>query len=325
MLVVGTAAELRADVCVRATNKVVKGKVVTSLSKATRSGKCKNGEVSALTGPQGADGQRRIYGDGSGGAKIIATDETLADPIAMFTDVVINNGATLTVPSGTVIRCTGSFTNNGTILVLPGTRRGRMAVGITTDSLITSYAYAEAGVSVRGAAYGEGGNSANNRSGGLGGKGLSVFEAALLRYPGTRAGGAGAGGLAFEGGGGGGSLVVLCKGGILNGGDIQANGESDGGGGGGGGGGIIILASATSVTSPAESSIFAQGGDGAASTASTGPGGGGGGGIIHLIAPAVDTTGAAVSVFRGAGGVVSSTPMSNTLRIGGPGGGASGG
>jgi hypothetical protein len=36
MLVVGTAAELRADVCVKATNKVVKGKVVTSLSNAKR-------------------------------------------------------------------------------------------------------------------------------------------------------------------------------------------------------------------------------------------------------------------------------------------------
>ena len=62
----------RADVvCVRATNKVVKGKVVTSLSRVTRSTTCNSGEVLALTGPAGADGQLRVYGDGSAGDLVV--------------------------------------------------------------------------------------------------------------------------------------------------------------------------------------------------------------------------------------------------------------
>src|SRR5262245_37476721 len=71
-------------------------------------------------GAAGADGQLRIYGNGSAGARAIATDEdwTLTpvdDP--QFTDFTVNAGVTLTVPSGTVIRGTGTFTNNGKIVV----------------------------------------------------------------------------------------------------------------------------------------------------------------------------------------------------------------
>lgn len=41
-----------------------------------------------------------------------------------FTDFSVAAGVTLTVPSGTVIRCTGTFTNNGTIVVNTGAPGG---------------------------------------------------------------------------------------------------------------------------------------------------------------------------------------------------------
>jgi hypothetical protein len=337
-LVMGTATEAVAEVCIKASNKVVNGKVVTSLSKVERNGKCKKGEIAALTGPQGptgpkgatgaegADGQLRIYGDGSGLAKTVSSSELFSDPFAMYTDVVIDSGATLTVPSGTVIRCTGSFVNNGTIVVQPGTPGG-LADSDTTSTIRPLIHPAHPGVSGRSPSSGESGDSTNSRSGGKGGVGLTQFQASLLRYPGSFAGGAGAGGF-FVGGAGGGSLVVLCAGAITNNGRIRADGGAGTGNqisGGGGGGGVIILASKTSVVSSASSQLLARGGNGANSGSFTGPSGGGGGGIVHLIAPSVNATGATVSVAAGSAGAVSTAEIDLTLRSGGHGGGASGG
>src|SRR5262245_20807699 len=52
-------------------------------------------------GTDGADGQLRIYGDGSAGAKTVAADEAWAGDAAptnpQFTDVTIDAAATLTV------------------------------------------------------------------------------------------------------------------------------------------------------------------------------------------------------------------------------------
>jgi hypothetical protein len=328
----GAGATAQAEICVRASKKVVSGKVVTSLTKVNRSGKCKTGEVPALTGPKGAtgaagaDGQLRIYGDGSGGAKTVAANETLSDPVAMYTDVVINSGVTFTVPSGTVIRCSGSFVNNGTLLVQSGAPGGE-ASSDTTTTIRPLLTPPHPGISARSPSTGESGNSTNARFGGEGGLGLSQFQAALLRYPGPFAGGGGAGGF-FVGGAGGGSLVVLCAGGITNNGVIRADGASGTGNsisGGGGGGGVIILASKTSVISAAASQLLARGGNGAGSGANAGTSGGGGGGIIHLIAPAVNATGATVSVTGGTAGNISTVDMNLNLRSGGHGGGASGG
>jgi hypothetical protein len=194
-----------ADVkCVRAANKVVNGKVVTSLSQVTRSSTCKKGEVKALTGPRGqsgptgADGQLRIYGDGSDGAKSVATNQTLSDPAPMYTDVVIESGMTWTVPSGAVIRCTGTFQNNGTIVVQTGAPGGDV-VGADTSSLTLAYSPPHPGISARAAASGEFGDGTSSRAGGRGGIGLSLFQASMLRYPGAFAGGGGAGG-STEGG-----------------------------------------------------------------------------------------------------------------------------
>ena len=327
---VTAVAPAAADVkCVRATNKVVNGKVVTSLSQVTRSSTCKKGEVKALTGPRGqtgpagADGQLRIYGDGSDGAKSVATNQTLSDPAPMYTDVVIESGMTWTVPSGAVIRCTGTFQNNGTIVVQTGAPGGEV-VGTDTSSLTLAYSPPHAGISARAAASGEFGDGTQSRTGGRGGIGLSLFQASMLRYPGAFAGGGGAGG-STEGGSGGGGLVILCNGGISNAGVIRANGENGSIGAGGGGGGVIILASRTSVVSVSGSTIQANGGSGGNSGSVTGPSGGGGGGVILLISPSVNTTGATVSVTEGAGGSDSGNPVNLTPRSGGHGGGASAG
>lgn len=309
--------------CLRANNKVVQGKVVTSLSTTNRKGKCRKGEVAALTGPTGADGQLRVYGDGSSGALTVSSSQVLTDASAMYTDVVIDVGATLTVPSGTVIRCTGSFTNKGTITVLTGARGGR-SYGTKGNSIMSSYALPHPGISARAAAGGESGDTSENRLGGLGGLGLTLYEASILRYPGPFGGGGGAGGLTTIGGKGGGSLVVLCNGAIRNKGTIQADGEDSLGGAAGGGGGVIILASKTSVTSSAGSFILARGGHGGSPYVKDAPGGGGGGGIVHFIAPAINADSATKSVLGGPGGT-SSGIVSGNPRAGGAGGGASGG
>jgi len=314
---------LAQSTCVRATNRVVNGKVITSLSSATRTGNCRRGEVSAISGPTGLDGQLRIYGDGSSGAKVVASDETLSDASAQFTDVTINSGVQLTVPSGTVIRCTGSFVNNGFIRVQTGASGGQ-AAGTDSSTIMPAYAPPHSGISARAAMSGEVGSSSVNRTGGSGGVGLSLFQAALLRYPGSFAGGGGAGGFTTTGGKGGGSLVVLCNGPVTNNSVINANGEDVGLGSSGGGGGVVILASKTSVASGASSSINAFGGEGGGSSTATGPGGGGGGGVIHFISPMITSVGATLDVSGGQGGS-HDLDVSSSPRAGGPGGGGSGG
>lgn len=311
--------------CIKASNKVVNKKVVTSLVKVKRSSTCRTGEVEAVTGPrgpQGDDGELRVYGDGSAGAKVVATSGTYSNVNSMHTDFTVESGATLSVPSGTVIRCTGSFENNGTIVVPSGLTGGNVN-GQDSTSIMPSLAAPLPGVSLRAAASGEFGNSSADRSGGSGGVGISAFQARQIRYPGPHGGGAGAGGFTFSGGAGGGTVVILCAGPIVNNGTIRADGSA-GLIGGGGGGGIIILASKTSVTSPAGSSIIAKGGDGAASSVNTAAGGVGGGGIIHTLAPEVDISATTLSVSHGgAGGIL--TDVTGSIRSGGHGGGACGG
>lgn len=275
------------------------------------------------TGATGADGQLRVYGDGSSGALAVSGAQTLFDASSMFTDVVVDSGATLTVPSGAVIRCTGTFTNNGTINVSSGALGGQN-LGIDSTTIMPVHVGPHPGISARAAASGESGNTSALRTGGLGGSGLSAFQASLLRYPGPFAGGGGAGGFSAVGAQGGGSLVVLCSGAITNNGPINANGEDAAAGSGGGGGGVIILASKTSVTGSASSVISVVGGDGGTSTTATAPGGGGGGGIIHIISPSINLISGSILVSGGAAGTVS-VNVSSDPRAGGPGGGGSGG
>jgi hypothetical protein len=264
-------------------------------------------------GLPGADGTLRIYGNGSAGDKTVSADGDYSVyyyPHRQYVNFTVNPGVTLSVASGTVLRCTGTFTNQGTIVVLesaagvygggpphPGSSAG--AAGVPATAIAPSGA-----------------------PGSFGGMGLGSFR--TLLSPGVFAGGGGGG--AQNSGYGGGAFTVLCRTGIVNSGEIRADGVSHpflGGGvtgGGGGGGGAVILASAGSITHTGL--IAARGGDGGPSDTRSGPGGGGGGGLIHLIAPSVSNTGSTSVAGGGAGAAGGPGSVTSTVRYGGGGGGA---
>jgi hypothetical protein len=298
-------------------------------------------------GADGADGQLRIFGDGSAGAKTVAASEEWTGDTAptnlQFTDVTVNSGVTLTVPSGTVIRCTGTFTNNGMVVV----QTGAQGAFVTTSVILGTarggvHVEGESGISVRAAQSGEFGDDTGDLRAGVGGQGLTTEQARTILTPGVKAGGGGGAGgsdfvlvSSFNGGSaGGGSLVVLCQGALTNNGTITADGDDSifnfGGppiisGGGGGGGGVVVLASKTSTTNAATGTIQARGGAGQDSDTNEGPAGGGGGGIVHLLAPVVSALGAA-DVTGGTAGVQgAAASVTVSPRGGGGGGGGSGG
>jgi hypothetical protein len=279
-------------------------------------------------GPSGMDGGLRVYGDGSAGDRTIVGDVNWNDPGSpinlQYQNFTIAEGASLQVNSSTVIRCTGKFINNGTLIVRLGGEGGRGASPDTAGATVTP----QAGISTSSAQAGQLGAAGEQVLAGFGAVGLSEFEARKVLTPVLVAGGGGAiGGVDdnFElGSDGGGSLLVLAMEGIENTGTIQADGQSGNdplGGGGGGGGGMVILASMTSVTN--SGMITARGGDGEEGDTDESPSGGGGGGIIHLLAPEIDNTGA-TDVSAGSVGDNWVEVTSGTPRAGG-GGGASAG
>jgi hypothetical protein len=265
----------------------------------------------------------RVFGDGSAGAKVVNADETLLDANPQYTDFVVEEGVTLTIASGAVIRVTGTFTNRGTIVVNTGAE-GADRTGFDSTTLDGSTRPPQAGFSTRAAGSGEIGGSAAGRSAGVGGDGLSEFESRVTLRLGVNAGGGGGAGR-DAGGDGGGALTVIAFGKISNDGVIRAEGGDGSSGAGGGGGGAIILASKTNVTIAHGATLSTCGGAGGGAADGEGPGGGGGGGIVHAIAPeivnagAVDVTGGAA----GAGGADGSVTAS--IRSGGGGGGAGAG
>lgn len=82
---------------------------------------------SRITALEGASSGSSAYGNGSSGALAISSSQDWTDAggdapaneALQFTDITIGSGQTLTLPSGTVIRRTGTFTNNGTLAVAP--------------------------------------------------------------------------------------------------------------------------------------------------------------------------------------------------------------
>ena len=234
------------------------------------------------TGPAGADGQLRIFGDGSAGALEVpadAEDYTLGEN-RQYTDLIIAAGAEVSLASGTVIRCTGSFINNGTVRIRVSAY-GEQRRGIDPDLLHQPTAPAHPGAARAAAGGGDIRNDfLSSVDYGLGGIGLEQDSARSLRFPGPHGGGGGgctrvAGCRAPHGGG---TLLVLCRGKIENHGIIFADGASAGpADGGGGGGGIIILASADSIVNGADGTLRTAGGKGGDATSGSGSGGGGGG------------------------------------------------
>jgi hypothetical protein len=275
-------------------------------------------------GAAGADGALRVYGDGSAGALTISanTDWTIAPPANLqFTDVTIAAGVILNVPSGTVIRCSGSFTNNGTITVTTG----GLGASSSTNGGEFEINPAAQGIAESAAASGEFGDNTVVRIAGRGGVAFGQLSLRDVVLPGPDAGGGGGTAVetsaAFKNGGpGGGSLVVLAKTAIVNSatGVIHADAGVPGAGGGGGAGGVVILATPGALNQAG--SISANGTNGGAANIDVAGGGGGGGGLIHFISPSL-TNGGTNAVLHGLG-AAGGTIVSTSPRSAGGGGGA---
>jgi hypothetical protein len=276
------------------------------------------GDDETTVAPPPASSGATIFGDGSAGARTISSDTLLAEPNLQFTNFTVSAGVTLTVESGTVIRCSRTFTNEGTIVVLTSAQGSEQTA--STAGYDGSYAPAEAGVALRAPSPGEIGDDSSARRGGEGGVRVSEYQARMLLRPGPKAGSGAGGSYGYPGMTGGGSLVVLAKTAIVNDGSITADGQDAPIRSGGGGGGIVVLASAGSVTN--NGTISATGGNGGTNDSFAGRGGGGGGGIVHFLAPSV--TEGTTDVAAGTGGAASGN-VTLLPRQGGGGGGACGG
>lgn len=310
------------------------------------------GEAGAA-GASGADGILGVYGDGSAGPLSVTSNTSwyTSPPTnnnLQFTTCTVATGTTLTIPSGTVLRCRGAVDIAGTITVVAPRNGGQANRGGTaSESLVPSYVQAGAGISPRSAGPGEVGKvnaGLNSLSGGYGGDGVSGgltddparFLGSLLRGEHLSGGGGaavigeGGFGLGVESGGGGGSFSIISMSTITISGTINADagfGLCITGGCGGGGGGIVVLAAKTSIAFSGSGSITARGGNGADAGASTGAGGAGGGGIIQYLSPSVPTISGTNSVVTA--GTSGATPnngvTSATIRQAGGGGGGCGG
>ncbi|RMF71248.1 MAG: hypothetical protein D6744_18300, partial [Planctomycetota bacterium] len=190
-----------------------------------------------------------VYGDASAGTLRVTEDIRLGDQgdvNMQFEDVIIETGVTLTVQSGTVIRCRGTFENRGSIVVQTGAEGGGRA-GVDASTQVVSENPPQPGISTLAAAGGEAGDSTAERSGGAEGTGLSEFESRANLSVGVLAGGGGGAGAAL-GGDGGGGFTVVAAGAIRSQGEVMALGDDGANGSGGGGGGVVIFASRTSIT-----------------------------------------------------------------------------
>ena len=285
--------------------------------------RCGNGKREVLATTQ------FFYGNGSCGDLTISQDTSLENPGCQYRNITIQAGATLSVVSGSIIRCNGSFTNNGTINVAPGVIGGQID-GISSLAIIPAMQPAHPGNSTGSAGSGAIVSSATGtaaggaRSQGNNGSSTGLLVPALI--------GGGGGGAAYSPGGrGGGALTILCKGLINNVGTISAVGRASTGiGSGGGAGGVVTLASQTRVVQTGTVSVVGgAGGDsttllnlGDGSLLAVSAGGGGAGGLIQIFAPALGIVGGANLVAGGSAGAVndSAIGISNILVGGGAGG-----
>ncbi len=282
--------------------------------------------AAGTSGADGLDGAIRVYGDGSEGDLTWTGSGSIHGVVTnlQFEDVVVNSGATLTVPSGTTIRCTGTFTNNGSIVVETGSIGGFFNTSNYDATATISARQPAAGLAISAGLNAQIGddNPAFVRLGGTGGGGISAHLAyRLIGSDSWQAGSGGGASFSRFGGGGGGFLRILCRGGIVNNGSITAEGADSINGAGGGGGGIVLLASQASVQNSNSGVISVQGGDGGAATTVV-SNGGGGGGVVFFLAPTVTDTGS-VDFNGGAAGLFDAgVPVTANPRSGGGGGGS---
>jgi len=275
------------------------------------------------TGPAGLDGETAVYGTGELGDLVVTTGTTTSLlGTAQHANCTVQSGATLQVESGTILRCTGTFTNDGTVTVFSSRNRGSFS--FSSNAASGALVPPSSGVALTTAGSPEYSTS-GAFNGGKGGTGLgasSYPEGTIVRAPNGQGGGGGAAGhgQSTVGGHGGGWFAIYAVGAISVGatGSVTATGDDGGSCSGGGGGGIVVLASKTSVS--VSGTIDVSGGDGGASTVNCGAGGGGGGGMVMSISPTTSVPSGSVLVNGGSAGTgaAPSTPAS-----GGGGGGAS--
>lgn len=268
-------------------------------------------------------------GDGSAGNLTVGTVSWSATPPVNpnFANILINPGQTLTVPAGTTIRCSGTFTNNGTLNVDPGaTSDGNfdsIAAGSGPAGWQTSVAHP--GDTLGAATLGQYNNVAlaniQPLGGGTGGKAIprAVAQSSFSSF---RFGGGSGAGYDFQGNRGGGLVRIYCEGAIVNAGTVNARGEAGTNATiAGGGGGIVVLASRASVSN--SGTINVNGGNGGSTNIWGANGGGGGGGIVIMISPTAPVLGT-VSVAGGTGGTGASSVTAGVRTAGGGGGGSGG-
>lgn len=251
----------------------------------------------------GGNGEEGDYNVAAGETKTLAENT-----IYNFRNVTVAAGGTLIVDKYCTIRCSGNFTNNGTISITPATSGGPVYCLALTNTRV-----------VGGSGFGIGGGGGSSTYSG------KPYSYAMQKF--GSGGGTGvlegtAGGGCISGGGfGGGGLVVEAAGDILNTGTITAIG-SDAipgsfnasppptghcSGAGGGSGGLVYLASIKSVVSSLTSTINVRGGAGSngvvvGTYGNAAGGGGGAGGQVVCVSPAINLTGATINLNGGAGG-----------------------
>lgn len=321
----------QSSLCVRKRLPVKGGKV--NLSRAVsvaNEGECPRNSVNVGTGFQSGN---IIYGDGSSGELSVSEDFDLPAGTHLFSSITINGGATLNVASGTILRSTSTFVNNGTISVKGYAFGGsRLNFSGTTASAI-GQTRPGAGLAPTSAPIGDFGDNTGILKGARTTPGFLFSYNTIVIFPtGPLGGGGGAfGGTdpeasfpASGGGDGGGVLSVFSQEELINNGFIYATGGDGGGpGAGGGGGGIVNLASGKSIAS--DGTVDVSGGDGTDGGVNAGAGGGGGGGLINFVAPIISSTGTTVISGGSGGSEVGAGGVSDSPRIGGGGGGASAG
>ena len=278
-------------------------------------------------GPRGEDGALRIYGDGSAGDRVIAGDSGPRRREPAVRDFTVPAGVRLTVPSGAVLRCTGAFTNYGTIVVGEGVLGGYSAARGGRGRAAPARRR-RPGPRRAAADSGEAGDAPGAPRGPRRRGPPGALQARALLRPGLRGGGGGGGGSSFAGvlapgGGGGGTLVVLARGGIETEGTIRPPAAT-------GARGRRRRRRRRPRAGLAGPDPEPRAPHGARrprrrERRGGGPGGGGGGGIVHLLGPRIAPEGA-VSVDGGeAGAQGGAGSISGALRQGGGGGGACGG
>jgi hypothetical protein len=267
-------------------------------------------------------------GDGSAGNLTGNQNWSASPPVnPNFANVTIASGQIMTVPAGTTIRCSGTFTNAGTLNVDFGAvSEGNFDAlngGSGPAVFLTSVAHPgdTPGAATLGAQNNVGLANVQALGGGTGGKAIPR-TVAVTSFDRFRFGGGSGAGYDNQGNGGGGLVGIYCEGAITNTGAINAQGQNGGNATiAGGGGGIVVLASRTSVTN--SGTINVVGGNGGGAQSWGGNGGGGGGGIVIMVSPTPPVLGT-VNLAGGLGGT-GSAAVTAGARTGGAGGGGSGG